>query len=535
MNRREWLIAAATAPSPGAGRVRQHGVFETQFQGPRIADPLEVRAFAAVRTPAGQDHRIPLFWDGGRIWRLRYSPESIGLYSYSLESSARELNDKRGQFEAGPPAASTLLDQEGAPRVAASRRHFEHVSGKPWFWLADTAWNGALLASGKEWDGYLAFRAAQRFTAVQFVLTEWRACYADEFGRTAFQLEGGRLSVDPLFFARMDLRVAAIRRHGLVPVPVMLWALSTKGDRSPGILLNVPQAIRLASFLNARYAAYGPLWMLGGDGNYLGEGAQRWKEIGRGVFSEVTRRPVTLHPGGMQDPWPGLKDETWLDFLTYQSGHGRDAKKWKWQLEEMPKGALLDPPRPVLDAEPNYEGHIFYRDKNRITDYHVRRASYTSLLLSPVAGVSYGAHGIWPWLRNRETPLNHPRSGEGDPFHECLQYPGAAQLTILRNVFERLDWWNLRPAPEIVAQNPVDSAYGNAAVAARTTGGHQALVYSPQGGPLKLDLSAWRSDVAAIRIDPRTGREEAAISLKPEAAASVDLPTSTDWLLHLKS
>lgn len=315
----------------------------------------------------------------------------------------------------------------------------------------------------------------------------------------------------------------------------MLWALSSKGDQSPGIVLNTGQAVRLASYLNARYGAYGPLWMLGGDGNYRGENAQRWREIGRGVFADVTHRPVTLHPGGMQNPWPGLKDETWLDFLTCQSGHGQDARKWKWQIEEFPKGAGLEPARPILDAEPNYEGHLSYGGKIRITDYHVRRASYTSLLLTPVAGISYGAHGIWPWLRRRETPLNHPGSGEGDPVAECLKYPGAAQLTILRNVFDRLEWWNLRPARDIVAPNPIDAGYTNAAVAARTLNGRDALVYAPRGGRLAVDLSAWSGVVQVTRIDPRTGHAESSGSLEPEPTACLDLPTSEDWLLHLKS
>lgn len=535
LSRREWLVAAGTAPGPGARRsVPVHGLFEAELEGSVAGDPLAVRAAATIRTPAGPAQVIPLFWDGGRRWRLRYSPEAPGDYDFRIASGDAALNGRTGRFLASGAGGPTLLDREGAPRISASHRHFEHASGKPWFWLADTAWNGALLATNQEWDSYLDTRVRQRFTAVQFVLTQWRACLADEQGRTAFQLQDGRLAIDPLFFARMDRRVASIRARGLVPVPVMLWALSSKGDQSPGILLDVPQAVQLASYLNARYAAYGTLWMLGGDGDYRGDHTQRWREIGRGVFSGVTRRPVTLHPRGMQDPWPGLKDEPWLDFLTYQSGHGQDPGKWKWQIEQMPKGALLEPPRPVLDAEPNYEGHLSYRAQERITDYHVRRASYTSLLLAPPAGITYGAHGIWPWLRKREVPLNHPGSGEGDPVSVCLEYPGAAQLKILREVFERLDWWTLRPAPEMVRANVVDQRYSDAVVAARTADGREALVYVPVGPRVTLDLSAWTGPLRAAFIDPRTGTAREVSPLAPEPVVTVELPGAGDWLIHLK-
>jgi hypothetical protein len=534
LHRRQWLLAAALAPAPpAAGRVAVHGLYEAEWEGGAADDPLAVRAAAVIRTPSGGRDTIPLFWDGGRRWRLRYSPENSGVYEITIDSSDPGLHGRRTRFSASGPSEATVLDREGAPRVRAGRRHFEHASGKPWFWLADTAWNGALLATEQEWDSYLDTRAGQRFTAIQFVLTQWRAGLADEQGRTAFQLEKGRLTIDPLFFARMDRRVAAIRARGLVPVPVMLWALSSKGDQSPGIILDVPQAIRLAAYLNARYAAYGALWMLGGDGDYRGENAQRWKEIGRGVFSGITRRPVTLHPRGMQDPWGGLKDESWLDFLTYQSGHGQDPKKWKWQVEEMPKGALLEPPRPVIDAEPNYEAHLSYRTRETITDYHVRRASYTSLLLSPVAGVTYGAHGVWPWLRKREVPLNHPGSGEGDPFFVCLKYPGAAQMKVLRDVFDRLEWWSLRPAPEIVRANQVDAGYGNVIVAARTASGREALVYIPSGAPVALDLSGWKNPVKPVWIDPKTGTSREGASISPGSGITLEPPASGDWLIHL--
>ncbi len=528
INRRRLLLAAAMAP-PEQRHAPVHGLFEARFEGPETASPLEAGVTAEIRTPAGGKHTIPLFWDGGRTWRLRYSPEMAGAYEYKVS-----LGGQAGRFTASGVAGATDLDHEGAPRIAASRRHFEHPGGKPWFWLADTAWNGALLAAEKEWEDYLTARFRQRFTAIQFVLTQWRACYADEQGRKAFRLEEGKVVVDPAFFARMDRRVAAIRAHGLVPVPVMLWALSSKGDESPGIVLDVPQSIQLASYLNARYAAYGALWMLGGDGDYREEKAQRWREIGRGVFTGVTRRPVTLHPRGMQDPWPALKDEPWLDFITYQSGHGQDPRKWKWQIEEMPKGAQLDPPRPVIDAEPNYEAHLSYRSRQLITEYHVRRAAYTSLLLAPVAGVTYGAHGIWPWLRERAVPLNHSGSGEGDPVSVCLKYPGGAQMKVLRDVFDRLKWWTLRPAPELVRANPVDAGYSNFVAAARTTQGMEALVYVPQGPLLRLDLSAWAQGVQAFWIDPRTGAAAEPVALKPARDIELNLPGEGDWVLHLK-
>ena len=59
-----------------------------------------------------------------------------------------------------------------------------------------------------------------------------------------------------------------------------------------------------------------------GDSDYEGASGERWKRIGRAVFGERAHAPVTTHPIGMHWPWESFRNEKWLDFIIYQSGHG---------------------------------------------------------------------------------------------------------------------------------------------------------------------------------------------------------------------
>lgn len=516
------VLTAAAAPSSD---VPVYGRFDQTVQVSRpYSDPLrEVQARVEFKSPSGQKHVISAFWNGGHTWRVRFSPEEKGRWEYRWESNNNEMPREAGTFRVVASAGGLA----GAPRLSKDRRYFIDAAGRPWFFLSDTAWNGALLSTREEWDEYLTARSRQRFTAVQFVMTQWRAGRKDENGRVAFSVEGERLLIDPEFFARMDDKIAAVNRHGLVAAPVLLWALTSKDNESPGEALSISQAILLARYMAARYGAFQVIWILGGDGDYRGEKAAKWREIGRGVFPpEEDRRLVTLHPRGMQSPWPDLKDEPWVDFFMYQSGHGDSARKWRWQVTEgAAKDWRLEPVHPVLDGEPNYEGHLAYESQKVVTDFAVRRAAYYSLLAAPVAGVAYGAHGIWFWSRKPEVPLDHPKTGVALPWKECVAYPGGRQMTVMRDIFDRMEWWKLRPDRTLLAEDKPDEGFTDYVMAARAQDGSSALFYTP----VKQDLKVTWSGGSANWIDPKTG------AMKPvRMSDTMTPPGDGDWLLWVQ-
>src|SRR5574340_130668 len=419
-------------------------------------------------------------------------PDRAGAWSYRVACEAASdagLCGQAGTFRVNDYRGTNPLYNHGALRLSKDRRYLAHADGTPWFWLADTGWNGALMSTAEEWTRYVAGRAAKKFSAVQFVTTQWRAGRRDERGQVAFTGRE-RVAVNPAFYQRLDTKFDELNVQGLVALPVLLWALTSKDNESPGASLPEDQAILLARYMVARYGAHHVVWILGGDGNYRGERAARWKTIGRGVFGSGAHAPVAMHPGGMQDPWPEFKDESWLDLLLYQSGHGADEKKWRWNATQGPAaGWKLEPPRPVIDAEINYEGHLNYQYQQRISDYDVRRAAYYSLLSAPPAGVTYGSHGVWP---------------------------------VLREVFGSIEWWKLRPDRTLLAADPKDMrAYAMPARADRF-----ALIYFPIGPVARVNAAGY---ARAVWINPRTGAHR-----RTGLSAEMRMPDEGDWLLLLQ-
>jgi len=518
------------------GQTHQHGRIEITLTAARdYADPLrDVEVKVDFIGPRGA-RTTRAFWDGCRTWRVRFSPDEAGRWRWRTTATQPDtgLHENSGEFTASRYRGANTLYQRGAPRLSANRRYFVQADGTPWFWLACTGWNSALMSTRQEWDQYIADRAAKRFTTVQFVMTQWRAGRADERGQVAFT-GVDRISINPVFFQRMDEKFNVINERGLVAAPVLLWALTSRDKESPGVSLPPSEAVTLARYMVARYGAHHVLWILGGDGNYTGSNADRWKTIGRETF-DLDRHPVTLHPGGMRDPWPEFKDESWVGFFQYQSGHGNNAAKWKWNAIAGPaEGWKIEPPRPVIDAEINYEAHLDYHDQKPIADSQVRRAAYYSLLSAPPAGVTYGAHGLWYWSRTAAIPLDHPRTGVAEPWSACLNYPGAHQMKVLRDFFESVEWWRLRPDRSLLAEDPPDPGFRAYPMPARSEDGAFAVVYFPDNPVIALNLSAFRKTVRGTWVDPRTGERKPAGSWKPEKRVDLKTPAAGDWLLILR-
>ena len=510
------------------------GRWEHMFKAAEKASP-DTALDVEITSPSGAKTTVPGFNDGGALWRVRHMPEAPGTWKFAARSTppVKGLDGESGTFDvrrAGPRNNNRFI-KHGAIRVSKDGYYLTHADDTPFFWLGDTAWNGPNLSSEEDWDKYLANRVSNRFTGVQFnVVCPWRTAPADEIGEVAFT-GTKNVAINPKFYQRLDRRIDAINAAGLLAMPVLMWA-NSRND--PGNILGDDDVIKLIRYQVARYGAHHVLWCLAGDNGYRGRDAERWKRIGREIFGNGARFPVTTHPTGMNWPWEDWRGESWLTVYGYQSGHGDDAANMNWiHSGPVAQGWQNKPPRPIINLEPPYENHLAYQSRKPHSAYNVRRAVYWSLLTAPPAGVTYGGHGIWSWQTKSGVPRDHGGTGLAQPWHEAVKLPGNAEMKHMDSLFTSLPWWQLRPAGSLLRNQPgaVDPARF---VAVATTEDRKTLVaYTPKGNPISLDTKVLSPDAKGARwFNPRSGRFDAAEAMEPGKFAP---PTrDEDWVLHLK-
>jgi hypothetical protein len=500
-------------------------------------NPLQdAQLTATFRAPSGKEHKVYGFWDGGATWRVRFAPDELGDWHYQTTCSDRDNAGlhAQGRFTTIPATGTTRFQQHGRLKLSENRHYFVHEDGTPFFWLADTCWNGPLLAEDDDWRHYLDVRTEQRFTAVQWVATQWLAAPdGDRHGHKAYEGHE-RICINLDFFRQLERKHNAIVAAGLLSVPVMLWAANWNPEftqDNPGAVLPEDQAVLLARYMLARWGADPVAWFLPGDGPYQDAEAERWRRIGRAVFGGVSHAPVSLHPNGQQ--WIGnFKDESWLDFIGYQSGHGDGHTYDLWLLEGPPAQQWRTPPiHPVINVEPPYENHVAYQSQIPFNAWATRKRLYWSLLVAPTAGVTYGGHGVWGWDDGSGPPTAHPKSGTPLPWREALKMPAARQLAHLHALFSGLKWWRLQPAPELLVNQPGRENSEHYLMAARSTEGDIALVYVPHNTDVTLKLTALQEPLSAHWVEPRSGKTLKAQGTGPRTAMTFAVPAGEDWLL----
>ena len=517
-----------------SGTVHQWGVVERALTTAReYPRPLwDVDVAVDLQSPSGKKRSVAAFWDGGRTWRFRFSPDEVGQWRWTTratDASDDGLHGRQGTAECVAYEGDNPLYKHGPVVVSNDGRHFTHGDGTPFFWLGDTAWNGALRSTEADWQRYLKTRREQRFTAIQFVTTQWRGA-TEVLPEPVFTTADGKIGLNLHALRRIDQRLSAVNEHGLLAAPVMLWAL-WKTD--PGQSLPEADAIRLARYMADRWGAHQVVWFLGGDGRFTGEAAPRWRNIGRGVFGDRPhRRPVTLHPLGGGWPLSDFAAEDWYDFVGYQSSHTARPERLRWMVGGPPASDWKQGrPRPFINLEPNYEGHPGAPGGTNFTPFHVRRAAWWSCLVSPTAGVSYGNNPIWVWNDEPAPAEGHEGLGEIAPWEAGLETEGVQDMTLLARFFESGPWHRLRPAPDLLAKQPGESDPDRFVAAGATDDGKWVVVYTPTGGRIVLDGRRLKEGRRARWFDPRTGQFK-------EAAGEGDAypaPDEQDWVLEVRA
>jgi len=433
------------------------------------------------------------------------------------------------------PSVSTAAAIPTLPplRVSPDGRGFTRA-GKPFYWLADTAW-GAATQSHRAIDDYLSNVAAIGFNVVQGPIPlRRRKDVAFPIPTAGIQWLRVResapplLSLDPIelnaeYFAGLDYFIKRATELGLYVALPILW-----GPTLDTLFANPAQAREFASAVVQRYSGYSNLiWLVAGEYHKLAwdksprdrvllspaELAQL-KELG--ALVRRLAHPdnlISLHPDGGRSSGEDFHAESWFDFSMLQSFSSN-----LWNIQQTAADRLRSPFKPSVQGELFYEGG----NAGQLTDWHVRLAGYSGLCAGS-AGFSYGHQSVWRFA---------------DDWRDALGAPGRVQIgRYLREFVTGLSLTRLQPSNEIILAGPVvpQEQAQRLVCAATDPAANVTIVYTSKGDSFKLrgtdqaESGRW--------FNPRKGTYSPALGKLTAGGVVYAPPTESgdgeDWVLVL--
>jgi hypothetical protein len=309
-------------------------------------------------------------------------------------------------------------------RIRQNRRFLITETGEPFFWLGDTAWELFHRLNLAEAEHYLEVRRKQGFNIIQAVaLAELDGLRAPNANGHIPLCGDDPTRPNEYYFRHVDAIIRLAAEKGLY-----IGLLPTWGDKVHGglwgvgpVIFNLENARIYGKFLGERYKNdTNIVWILGGDRPADGY-EQIWTAMAAGITAGLGFKPfMTYHPRGGSSSSTALHHADWLDMNMMQSGHCLvDAPNW----DMIRTDCELEPAKPTLDGEPNYEHHPvdpylrpWKTEYGRFSDYDVRKQAYRAVFAG-ACGHTYGSHSVWQMWSPKHEPMNLrlPGLGRGHP------------------------------------------------------------------------------------------------------------------------
>ncbi|MDW3646347.1 MAG: glycoside hydrolase family 140 protein [Bacteroidia bacterium] len=423
-------------------------------------------------------------------------------------------------------------------KVSENKRFLVTEDGKPFFWLADTAWELFHRCSKEEAEMYLRKRAEQGFNVIQAV------ALAELDGLNVPNTEGELplFNNDPTtpnsaYFNHVDDIIKLADELGMYIALLPSWGdkvFTNNWGKGPEVF-NPKNAEVFGTWIGKRYKDYDNIiWVIGGDRNPR-EGSQDvaiWNAMAEAIAEAAGGYEETLmsfHPQpnkyGGSSTW--FHQEKWLDFNMHQSGHCANQGTYKnidhdYQLELV---------KPVLDAEPLYEEHPNCFQAKKLgysVAGDIRRIMYWNVFAGGF-GQSYGCHDVWQMYKEGREGINGPLR----PWPLALDLPMAHQVKHLKNLMLSRPFLSRIPDKLMVAiGQPETDDY---VIASRDTDCTYAMIYIPTGKETAIDLRAFGAKpLKSWWYDTRTGISFEGPTITEARRFSVQPPSSgkgQDWVL----
>ncbi len=324
-------------------RVEKWDIFEASFDGPSAGNPYLDVSFDAIFSHKEQDIRVPGFYDGNGLYRLRFMPEITGDWSYETRSETPELHGKTGSFTATDARAGN----HGPVRVR-NRFHFAYADDTAFLPFGTTcyAWGHQPLVEQEKTLETLAKTGFNKIRMAVFPKDypyNTNAPYLDVYEAVDGAHDFDRPNYDS--FRHFETQIGRLGDLGIEADVILFHPY----DRWKYSEMSEAQDYRYVAYVAARFAAYRNVWWaLANEYDFMlnTKPMDHWDRFFQILEEEDPYRHLkSIHNGRPDANYDHSK--SWVTHTCMQNWDVKRTQEWRGTWG-----------RPVINDEPEYEGNI---------------------------------------------------------------------------------------------------------------------------------------------------------------------------------
>lgn len=480
--------------------------FEASFSGPSEGNPFIDVTLEAFFKQNSRVVRVPGFYDGDGIYKVRFMPDNEGEWTFLTQSATPALDGQTGSFFVGPAAK----DSHGPVQVS-NQFHFAYADGTPYlpFGTTSYAWTHQPLALQAETIESLK---AARFNKLRMGV--FPKDYPFNTNEPLFdiyehdaegELDFDRPNVEA--FRHFENQIKVLGELGIEADIIIFHPY----DRWGYCDMSAEQDFRYLTYLTARLSAHRNVWWsLANEYDFLlnTKPMVQWDRYFQIIEeNDPYRHLKSIHNGDVNANYDHRKP--WVSHVCIQNWDVKRTQEWR-----------DDYGKPVINDEPEYEGNIMLSWGNISAEELVHR--YWITLLRG----GYAGHG--------ETFM-HPEDilwwAKGGP----LRGEAWKRIGFMRDLLEKDIKTGLTPIgrPASWPWSRVSGAT-DGEVTYIYLGEHQPVIWAPglpqDPGDYEVDvIDTWNMTVTPAKVvdapaNHPTRHGATLRQRRPDAAFAVELP-----------
>jgi Domain of unknown function (DUF5060)/Protein of unknown function (DUF4038)/Domain of unknown function (DUF5605) len=253
-----FLILLATIQIQVFAQTEKWGIYEITLKGKSDGNPFTEVQLSANFQIGNYTKKVSGFYDGNGIYKIRFSPDSLGKWTYKTSSNISVLHEKQGSFVCSKPSS----DNHGFVKTLETY-HFQYADGKRFYPFGTTSYNWTNQPDSLQ-EITLKTLSTSPFNKIRMLVLpkkyDWNVVEPQQY-----PFEGNRkekkwnfLKPNPVFFQKLENRIAQLDKLGIQcdliifhPYDNGMWDFDKTTDQEDDFYLR---------YVMARFGAYKNIW-----------------------------------------------------------------------------------------------------------------------------------------------------------------------------------------------------------------------------------------------------------------------------------